>query len=995
MAKDGDKPNLDYADRNVGQDNFDNIVKKDREGVADRLRDRENQAGELPAKNKSDLDTGALENANWNYGGKNTLGGSKAGGGLKTRFFNRRNKIVLSVLGALIGGSIGIFGPGIVGTLGIVHFEETINKHFGSGLQSIVEKRVNRIWYKQINESNRTPGVKGICGKNVSVACRYSGISNRAIRNIEKRTGVKIEVDENKLTFPGRKVIKSITMPSGEVLDAAEFANRLKNGDVELRRVMRTAMKPALAIWTNAKMKTLFKKLKIDKLGGFIKEKTVDKVKEKIKQRQNGVSVELDADVEAHKAREGEELDSKQAKQNNLASQFSEQLKNGEIGGQPIAEGITAANALDAASSAAKGVASAAMRSVSIVGSADTACTALNTLSMIGYIGKIAGSEQLIHFAMTFLSSVSGLKFGVATPAGGQAIGELLFTKDPETGKNAFETFAWQMISGGWGDPTETMTYRSGGGLPGNLKQIADFFANLVSVGNPGAVRSTCGFIQNPITRVASVAIGIVATVISIGAFPTAQAVGNLVISGALGIITSYLIPIAAKTLAGELVTPGIVGGSASSAAISGAGAAFGQNNNAQGTSVQTKPEAVLFNDNVVRPYLAEVAEDERLAANPIDIFNPYSFTGSIASGLVPYLTHSSLVANFTSVGSLALNPFQVLTPKVSAAEESRYYEVCQDQDYLELNIAADPFCNPVYGLDEISLDEDPDVVIEYMYDSGQVDAEGNAKDKYAEFLENCTERIEPIGFKNEDTEDFIRSTDCMKSAGVYDRMFYIYTVDDSVYQMQQCLMDEEDSACYIEDGSGTNTPDFTDAGQCPAGTNIVPGITTGWDRTGKESGIALCAIPNTEMSQIPHWKDKQFQGTSAAGVTEISVNSEAAASLLQATTRAKQDGVKLSASIGYRSLYEQCSIYIRNHSRPSQCPSWIKPISGNWNTTTLFSNHMMGKSIDFYQESENWMRKCMKQNLDGTNDNRCYGFYDDVFQSQNWDSAHFTYKPV
>lgn len=86
----------------------------------------------------------------------------------------------------------------------------------------------------------------------------------------------------------------------------------------------------------------------------------------------------------------------------------------------------------------------------------------------------------------------------------------------------------------------------------------------------------------------------------------------------------------------------------------------------------------------------------------------------------------------------------------------------------------------------------------------------------------------------------------------------------------------------------------------------------------------------------------------------------------------------------------------------PSVCPSWVTAVPGNWTSTTIYSNHMMGYSIDFYQQGENWMRACVhndtstyKNASDGNaTDNRCFGFYDDVYQNDGWDSAHFTYKP-
>ena len=174
--------------------------------------------------------------------------------------------------------------------------------------------------------------------------------------------------------------------------------------------------------------------------------------------------------------------------------------------------------------------------------------------------------------------------------------------------------------------------------------------------------------------------------------------------------------------------------------------------------------------------------------------------------------------------------------------------------------------------------------------------------------------------------------------------------------------------------------------GGCPAGTTVVDGITDGWERNGTKKQITLCTIPGTRVidsSATPHWRDARYKGTTAAGIKQIAVNADSAAALLKLAQDAKQDGVTLTATIGYRSLYEQCSIVIKRYRRPGVCPSWITPVTGNWSSNATYSNHMMGYSIDFHGGSISWMKR---------NGPRC-GFIDDVFRAQGWDQPHFTNK--
>lgn len=60
-----------------------------------------------------------------------------------------------------------------------------------------------------------------------------------------------------------------------------------------------------------------------------------------------------------------------------------------------------------------------------------------------------------------------------------------------------------------------------------------------------------------------------------------------------------------------------------------------------------------------------------------------------------------------------------------------------------------------------------------------------------------------------------------------------------------------------------------------------------------------------------------------------------------------------------------------------------MTPVSGNWSSGTVYSNHMMGRSIDFDDNSTDWMKKHGSK----------FGFIDDVYRSEGWDEAHFTNK--
>ncbi|MCL2807428.1 MAG: M23 family metallopeptidase [Coriobacteriia bacterium] len=740
----------------------------------------------------------------------------------KARFSGRiKRRIGLSLGGALLVGSAGIFGPGMLGTTGILKFYEMLNGHFNIGIESISSRRANKVIAKQINSSNRTPSAGALCSVPGKIGCRYKDMSNRAIKNLERRTGIRV-ITANRASLPGKSPVAGLWMPDGKILSAVDFDRLLKNGDPELRRMMRQAMKPRVAVWAGKATKALFTKLKIDKAGGFIKERTVDKARDKIKARQKGSTANVntkpiplsgDADADAGANR-----------QNSAAQNFKENVLGKQLGFD-LDKNVTSAAARGAIRGAAKGVTAG----VGIIGTADIACTVLNIIAAMGYISKAIGAEQLIAFTTTFLSSVDGLKAGKATTAGWHTAGELLFKVDPNTGQNAFQSFGYGMMSGNfWGDELDTMEFKLGGGFVGDLVDIKNQVINLVSPGNPDAVRDACGVIQNPFVRAGSLVVGVAAMFVpGVNAAQIAKVAVTVGIAIGLFAAISFLVPVVTRMLTGDLVGPDTMGGSAGNAMTSGMGALSGKSANSLGFTTMSRAEAISFDINIRQPYLAEVREDERLAANPWDITNPYSVVGSIAGGLFPYLSGVSWKSNLASLSSLAFNPFKVFSSSVSAQSAERYYEVCDDDDYRDLNIATDPFCNPVYGLPLSLAEADPDDVMLYMYNNGHIDDTGSPKSKsYKDFLENCVNNAAPIGFYNEELDDDdIMPQECIRGGGkfAYDEMFFIYTIDDSVYQMMQCILDEVGEACYSDGMSSGGGSGAQSAGHIGDGELSLP----------------------------------------------------------------------------------------------------------------------------------------------------------------------------
>lgn len=221
---------------------------------------------------------------------------------------------------------------------------------------------------------------------------------------------------------------------------------------------------------------------------------------------------------------------------------------------------------------------------------------------------------------------------------------------------------------------------------------------------------------------------------------------------------------------------------------------------------------------------------------------------------------------------------------------------------------------------------------------------------------------------------------------------------DAAICAIDETTFSETSPTCNPDAAVSGGDPGVVAPGECAPGTSPV----------NMPADIKLCAIPGTvttPSSATYLWKDSRFNGVTSFYNAQVEsdrnfqmpivVSDTASASLLKVAQAAQASGVTLTATAGYRSTYEQCSIYLRAHSRPAECPSWIPAVNGNWITNTMKSPHIRGIAIDLVPQSKNWMKRCVGDSTDGIVDNRCFGWYDDVYQKDGWDAAHFSYRPV
>lgn len=790
---------------------------------------------------------------------------------------NGKQKGGIAGIGAvLILGGGGMFGLGGLGGMTIVNMSEVAKNKFGSNIDASLSNRSNKIWVKKMTPAAQKGLPTNRTCQYVKAMCKYDGLSDREIKKFKERGSIDFDLTGEK-TVLGKNKVAAIRF-NGQVMDAAAFQRELRTNPGLVSAVNKT-FSTRFAIWANAPFKKLATKLGVSRGKNASAESDPEKVKEKIKKGQQG-DVELDTTTR-NVAAEGEELDEAKKKANAVADEI-------------IGDG-----AKSATRSTLTAVARGVGKGVMVTGIIDTACTALNTLSAIGYASKIIGQEQLIRFAFQFMNLADAIKAGEATPEAMSVFGNMLTQKSVDDGRTAFDSYGYQyMAYDKLGNPDDVMEFKNGGGLSGQLLDLRNQISNYTA----GVDQKLCDFIQNPFTRVASGVVGVFAAIFSAGTFSAANVIGSSAVSLLAAAAQSFAIPLLADMVAGELINDEVMadGNRTGNAFASGGGATFGANASAQSLPPVTKDQVVEFRSGTLKEYLAMNTQVQRLESSPFDAANPYTLTGSLLAKFTPYLT-GSLTSSASNVALLGfktlLNPLGAFSKSASAANSDLY--ICTDSDYVELNLATDPFCNVMYGLSPEMSATDPEAVTLSMIDMGAINpdtgaaASGGMGDRYSEFLSKCVNSTAPLGiFGNEDSDASMKPKDCVPNAtDRYPEEFWVYTVDSFIIGSQDCIVGDDQAAC-----SGDETPTQTPT------TPTTPGNLPSGDA--KSLAVALQSQTNINISRV----QDQIDGVANGSRDDIATNLLATIlGLSQANQRATISSMKrgvISAGAGSASWH-------------------------------------------------------------------------------------------
>ena len=590
------------------------------------------------------------------------------------------------------------------------------------------------------------------CGV-VAIKCRMGTMSD-AQRQSYERVGFKIEGQvigkDGKLTGKdyatpdktnaantpeetagNRYILRQITFPDGKVVTSGDGFFKYTQANVKMRVASVKAFNPRSAFFLNNKFNDI-----LGKTFGFSKGKTLTgKTKEEIDKSFN----------EKTGGATQEELKSgtKSTKTEEAAKTTSAKIKSGLSNGGTIA--LTAA------------------------------CQAYN-LSRYGIAAvKIARMYELVSFALPWLQAADQIKDqGKISPEIVDNLSSRLVSYQHNKTLTNDVTYDGKKYSAGSANPKYNLTATDSQGYQiaahkdkSKLKEFAKKWLlggdststvskvdkALTSVNTLGdtvdaqkgekGIRFICKVLNSPTGQVAgigAVALNCLSTLIG----NVATGPEGCLIAGAW-VAAGVAVTLAVNQLGEEIIQTAVEearnlnlgsdlnGVDAGDAMAAGVGLMLGATSTASGlrpsTSVQESQEYITYTDDINNEYIAAEQYDAR--DTPFDMYNQYSFLGSIVSKLQPMNDSRtpifSSLAGVTSIFSAALttgsDTASALYSQPSFSQTERYD--CADSDLTEINIIGDKFCNIATimpttdlqgALDQISgKTQTIDNVIDYM----------------------------------------------------------------------------------------------------------------------------------------------------------------------------------------------------------------------------------------------------------------------------------------
>ena len=838
-------------------------------------------------KKLQDKESSGSANSGWANNVNNSGGKTKQKFTIKN--FAKKKGPLAAILAALGIGGFGmtvLFGPAML----LVNMKETMANKFNDQLSSL-DIRSNRVMAKKIGQSVTS----GSCST-VTIRCKFQTMSKRQIAKLET-AGIKaLDADGNQLTSRGRAASLEI---DGRQYNAQELQRELRSNPT-LRSAFNRAYNPKVAAFSDAISSKTNTRLKISKRNNLDSAASKEELNKKMR---NGVladnfSIENDPSITTEKDVNGNDVKDADGNNKYINKATGTPLSEEDIAARQsqLAQFDAETKARASLGKTGETMTKSTIKSAALVtglgaGAVDSTCTGYRMIRTVGFAAKYIGMLQLARYAYTFMNTADAIKAGDATPEQVEYLGNIV-TSTNSQGKSATDSYGYGYAAYGdvGGKPTldtntleeaqladETLRYTNGQLVSnGAMAKIISFVSNGGTT--TAAADDACKFVKSGWgqtiligTAVAGAAVAIFSGGVSLGWGTGVQ----IAASTTLAIAIASLTPKLSDMASGTLVTGDENGNEAGNAITSGMGAYNAQSSQSRGLAVLTKEDAVAY-QNLTNETVALYDAVDRLEADPLDVNNQNSFVGSFVSKLLPHVVKNNTVSISGSVlgsFSAATNSLaSTFTTKAATADE---FNQCDDPEYAEVGLAADPFCNLKYGMSAAALDTDPETVLDYMINNGHIDENtGDAKsDAYKKYITTCVDRTNSIGGYSEGEENAPdpKGYECIQGYGenaARNDMFRLYIIDKSIVDE----MDGEDEApAPVAEGS-------LPTGSAPelAATILASGNVT--DRTGQLAQIVsgsrtnvspdilsvVAALSSSEKFTISSMKRDQALGVGA-----------------------------------------------------------------------------------------------------------------------------------
>ncbi len=789
-------------------------IKKD---IADRSVIGDAERNARPTNQEASIDQ--RENAGHSW--TNNVSEKAKSDAISKKFLKKKGVWILFGVGGV--SIFSIFNTLIFPSLMLVHVASAVLTGDVAGVVSqIVEDRKTHIANKQIRAMNKEATKR--CGT-IAVKCKYKGIGPVQKKKL-KMAGIDVECGRS--FIPGRcNPKKFIDTRTGKSYGPRAFEKEMRSNADFRNRAYKSFHKGIVMTYAGEKAKSVWKKFGIfrGKRPPISKDDEPSKKKVRIRTLFRGLNAnnggELRAGTRATKTGDDPATASENAKIEETNEQikqtdeytrgYGDELKadaddpNKAVPPDPI--DASSNKEVEKAVDSVRG--SGAMNTLrgALVPTAifDEFCRVKGIVKSVSAAKKVLANRQLIAYSFEFMRLANQIKAGDADGNTVQEISDMAtyFTSKDDQGESAFDSFGWNWGVDGkvskQGEGEDITKYQLGGG--GVANEVADTIpqAGCDITGNPivqgTAVAVTlipgvgqaakAGMKLSTVALKAAIKKG-VERIVEGGIKKNAAKVAKnpLARMGAMQAFWMYAVPPlitnVARASTGTVITGDERGKDVGNAFVGGFGALNASGARAQGLQPLTKDQ-LLGARQEIREKQIQLAKEGRV--EQFNINDPNSFLSKVFVASAPTLNSLS-VSNFpTKIAGLSIGSFSNLTANTYADFQPEAYDICVDNDYEDLGVAVDPFCNPQYGFSANTINSpqyDAEAVTDYMYDGGYVTASGDPTGDYEDFLKKCPDA------------ETLEDAECMNK-DVKHTMFGLYTLDSSIYDDIEAQGSEEE----------------------------------------------------------------------------------------------------------------------------------------------------------------------------------------------------------